>query len=81
MLKAIATVGDKEILVIGLSYGNLNKLLAEPGDTFIKIDGKEMGISMDILIFSGKTEAHMMEIMKETIGPDTKVNIDPKLKS
>jgi hypothetical protein len=81
MLKAIAKIGDKDLLVIGLSYGNLNKFLAEPGETFIKIDGKEIGISMDIIIFSGRTEAHLADIMKNTIGPDTKVHIDPKLKS
>jgi hypothetical protein len=81
MLKAIAKIDDKDLLVLGLSFGNLNKFLAKPGDTFIKIDGKEMGINMDIIIFSGRTEAHLVEIMKDTIGPDTKVNIDSKLKS
>jgi hypothetical protein len=81
MLKAIAKIDDKDLLVLGLSFGNLNKFLAKPGDTFIKIDGKEMGINMDIIIFSGRTEAHLVEIMKDTIGPDTKVHIDSKLKS
>jgi hypothetical protein len=80
MLKAIAKMDDKDVLILGLSFGNLNKFLAEPGDTFIKIDGKEIGISMDIIIFSGKTEADLAESMKESIGPNTKINIDPVTK-
>jgi hypothetical protein len=34
---------------------------------------------MDIMIFSGKTEAEMSSIM--SIGPDTKVHVSDKLKS
>jgi hypothetical protein len=80
MLKAIATINGRELLILGLSFGNLNKFLAEPGDTFIRIDGKEMGISMDVMIFSGKTEADLAELMKESIGPNTKIHIDPVTK-
>jgi hypothetical protein len=40
-----------------------------------------MGMPIDVLIFSGKTEADMQAMMAHTIGPDTKVHIDPKLKS
>jgi hypothetical protein len=80
MLKATATINGRELLILGLSFGNLNKFLAEPGDTFIRIDGKEMGISMDVMIFSGKTEADLAELMKENIGPNTKIHIDPVTK-
>jgi hypothetical protein len=81
MIKATATMNGRKTLVIGLSFGNLDKFRAEPGDTFIKIDGRPMELPIDVLIFSGSTEAHMTEMMRHSIGPDTKVHIDPKLKS
>jgi hypothetical protein len=80
MIKATATLGDRQLLMIGLSFGNLAKFKAEPGDTFIKIDGKEMDLPIDVLIFSGETEMKMQETMASAIGPHTKVHIDPKLK-
>ena len=82
MIRASATGADgRSLLMIGLSFGNLDKFRAEPGDTFIRIDGREMGLPVDVLIFSGETEAHMAEIMKTSIGPATEVHIDPRLKS
>jgi hypothetical protein len=81
LIKATATLGDRTLLMIGLSFGNLDKFRAEPGDTFIKIDGKEMELPIDVLIFSGTTEADMHKMMAHSIGPDTKVHIDPKLRS
>lgn len=48
MMKATATGPDgRTIMVIGLSFANLDKFKALPGDTFIKIDGKEMGLPLD----------------------------------
>jgi hypothetical protein len=79
MIKATATLGDRQLLMIGLSFGNLGKFLAEPLDTFIKIDGEEMNLPFDVMIFSGKTEADMQGFMASSIGPLTKVHIDPKL--
>jgi hypothetical protein len=82
MIKGVATDADgRQLLMIGLSFGNLDKFRALPGDTFIRIDGKEMNLPFDVLIFSGKTEAHLQEIVAGSIGPDTKIHIDPKLKS
>jgi hypothetical protein len=81
MIKATVRKNGKTTLMIGLSFGNLDKFRAEPRDTFIRIDGKEMGLPIDVLIFSGETEAHMHEMIAEGVGPDTKVHIDPKLKS
>jgi predicted alpha/beta-fold hydrolase len=72
MIKATARIGDRQLLVIGLSFGNLAKFLAEPGQTFIKIDGKAMDLPIDVMIFSGETEEDMAKIMP--IGPDTKVH-------
>jgi hypothetical protein len=82
MIKAIGTGPDgRMLLTIGLSFGNLDRFRAQPGDTFIKIDGKEMDMPIDVMIFSGRTEAHLMEMMARTIGPKTVVHIDEKLKS
>lgn len=40
-----------------------------------------MDMPIDVLIFSGETEAHMQTKLADNIGPNTKVHIDPKLKS
>jgi hypothetical protein len=81
MIKASAMLGDRKLLLIGLSFGNLDRFRAEPGDTFMMINGKELDVPFDVLIFSGETEAHLHEIVESGIGPDTKFHIDPKLKS
>jgi predicted alpha/beta-fold hydrolase len=81
MINATATMPDgRTLLILGLSFGNLNKFLTEPGDTFIKVNGTLMDLPIDVLLFSGRNEAHLMELMKDTIGPNTKVHIDPKVK-
>jgi hypothetical protein len=81
MLKATATLNGRNTLFLGLSFRNLEKFLAEPGDTFIKIDGAAMNLPIDVLLFSGETEAHLAELVKGSITPDTIVHVDPKLKS
>jgi hypothetical protein len=82
VIKGTAKGADgRDMLMIGLSFGNLDRFRAEPGDTFIKIDGKEMGLTFDVLIFSGETEAHLQTMVAGGIGPDTKIHIDPRLKS
>lgn len=78
MMKATATGADgKGILVIGLSFANLDRFRAQPGDTFIKIVGQEVGLPVDVMIFSGKTEAHCFETLKGGIGPSTKIHVSP----
>jgi hypothetical protein len=81
MLKMIATDPrtGRNILVIGLSFGNLDKFKSMPGDTFIKIKGEEVGLSVDVILFSGETEQSMARQMSQFVGPDTKVHIDPKV--
>jgi hypothetical protein len=75
MIKAtvVTQEGKLSLLVIGLSFGNLNKFLKQPGDTYIKINGKEINVDFDVLLFSGRTEAEMETMMKQFIGPNTKV--------
>jgi hypothetical protein len=81
MIKAIATLNGRTMLMLGLSFKNLDKFRAEAGDTYIKIDGKEMNLPIDVMLFSGETEAHLAQLIEKGIGPDTIVHTDPKLKS
>ena len=71
----------RTVLMIGLSFANLDKFRSAPLDTFIKIDGAAVGLPIDIMIISGATEAAMADYLAPSIGSDTKVYVDPKLKS
>ena len=74
MIKAVATRGERQLLMIGLSFGNLDKFRKEPGDTFIGIDGAETGLPVDVILFSGATEADCASSLAAGIGPDTKIH-------
>lgn len=65
MLKAIGRLNNKSTVFIGLSYGNLDKFRDQPGDTYIKIRGEQLGIDHDILIFSGRTEEELAEMLSQ----------------
>lgn len=81
MIKAMGKGADgRDLFIIGLSFANLDKFYAAPRETYIRIDGKEHGLSADILIFSCETEAHGAEMMAEFIGPSSKVHVSDKLK-
>lgn len=45
--------------MIGLSFGNLKKFRQHPRDTHIIIKGEEVGVPIDVVIFSGETEETM----------------------
>jgi hypothetical protein len=81
MMKAIADIDGVKTLMLGLSFGNLRKFMSKPLDTFIKIEGKQIGLDHDVLLFSGETEAHMAEMLKHAISDTTIVHISGKLKS
>ena len=69
----------RNTLIIGLAFGNLSKLMANPLDSFIMIDGKEMGLSVDVIIFSGENEQQMAATFGPLINKETQIIIDPKL--
>jgi hypothetical protein len=71
----------KDTLFVGLSFGNLDKFRAEPLDTFIMINGADVGLPFDVMIFSGETEAQMADLMAQGFGPDTKVYVSPRSKN
>jgi hypothetical protein len=82
VIKATATQpGGRTLLLLGLSFGNLDKFRAEPGDTYIRIDGKQLDLPIDVVIFSGETEAQMQTKLGDAITANTIVHIDPKLKA
>lgn len=69
------------MLIVGLSFLNLDTLRAAPGDTYIKIDGRELGLTSDVMIFAGETEAECAETIKEFVGPETKTTVSRRLKN
>lgn len=77
MIKFIGGDANDPIIGLGLSFKNLKKL--KQGQPIL-IDLVEIGLVGNILIFVGETEKQMEHQMKEFIGPDTKVNIDPRVK-
>lgn len=81
MLKARLSKDGTEVILLGLSFANLDRLRADALDGFIWIDGKAMGISCDIIITAGETEQEMMRTFAKFIGPETKVHIDDRFKS
>lgn len=68
----------RKTLYLGLSFANLDKFRAESLDTYIRVDGKELGLPFDVMIFSGETEAHMADLMSGGFGPNTKINISKR---
>jgi hypothetical protein len=51
--------------MVGLSFANLDRFLASPLDTHIIIDGREMGLPFDVVIFSGRTEEQMADVLQK----------------
>lgn len=81
MMKIKARVGDRALIVLGLSHANLDRLRADGLNGCIKVDGKQLGIDVDIWITAASTEAEMVETFGGVIGPETTVRIDKRLKS
>lgn len=81
MMKLKATLGGREVLVLGLSHDNLDRLREQGLAGKIVIDGKELGLTVDIWITAAESEAVMLRSFQEGITAGTKVRIDPRLKS
>ena len=77
-----ASPDEPDILVLGLSFGNLERFRAQPLDTFIPIQVADLGgPPLKVVILSGRTEAEMADAMKDLIGPETAVTVSDRLKS
>jgi len=81
MMKVKAIIGQKSVIIFGLSWANLDQLRKDGLDGAIKIDGKQLGLSVDIWITAAPTERQMMDLFSAGIGPDTNLHIDKRLKS
>lgn len=84
MIKATAkTANGRDLLVIGLTFANLDRFRRQAGDTYIRIDGAAMGLPVDVVIFSGETEEVMADLMtkNELIGPETQVTVSDRKKN
>lgn len=88
MIIARATVENKddgstgEMLILGLSDKNVAKLVSgKPMRITRETHGEGIPAGWTIVILHGKTEDRMAEILSEAgwIGPETKINRDPKL--
>ena len=69
MIKTVVHTGiGRHTLVLGLSFRNLEKFKEAPGDTFIRIDGRELHLPIDVVIFSGETEDQLAELVRKMFG-------------
>jgi hypothetical protein len=66
-------------LGLGISRGNVNRLTAG-SPILVKLPELRPGLSIDgnIMIHFAETERELYEAMKEFIGPETVINIDPR---
>jgi hypothetical protein len=78
MIKAKGEMNGRPTYTIGLSFGNLDKFKAEPLDTFIMIRKEESGLTHDIMIFSGRTEREMADLVAPSLGHGSEIIITGK---
>lgn len=78
MIKYKMQVDKKMVVGLGLTDGNIEKLRA---DQPIMIDGQELGLAHDILIFWGPTEMQIYKQFKKAglITKETKLNLSRDL--
>lgn len=78
MAKGTKNGSEVTVLVFGLSYRNID--LLQKGRP-IRVRGEDINMpGVEVCIFAGEDERTMMAEMDKFIGPDTRVNISPKLK-
>ena len=70
-----------DTLFVGLSFGNLDKFRAAPLDSHITIKGAELGLAFDVMIFSGRTEAEMTDLLANNLVPGAKVHVSDRSKN
>lgn len=81
MIKFLASRGRVQILGLGISRANVERLIA--GDP-IRVIGSEMHLQdLEILLFFGEDERELTRMLKEwgAIGPETQVHVDERLKN
>ena len=78
MLKIRTTLSNgRNLLILGLSHMNLERLKAEQPIAF---RGETVGLpGIEILIFAGETEQSMARDMAEFVGPNTCASISKRV--
>ena len=81
MIKATAKdENGREILILGLSHANLDRLRADGVKGYILIKGSDWGHDFDIYLTAAPTESAFVHAFVELglLGPNTKLNIEGK---
>lgn len=81
MMKARGTWRGGEVLILGLSHANLDKLRADGLDGCIRVLGSEVGLPVDVVITAARTELELVEAFSAVLTPDAKVHISDRLKN
>ena len=84
MVKMVGTQENgTQVVMLGLSWANLDRLRADGLKGFMNIRGVDIGVPVDIIITAAETEHEIADLLirEGFVGPDTKVNISDKLKS
>lgn len=68
--------GAKKLILIGLSKENLTRL--QKGEPIRCTEKTHYLEGMELFIWYGETEAAMAEQLKQYIGPETEIHIDPR---
>jgi hypothetical protein len=73
MIKAKGEMNGRQCILLGLSSGNLKRLKAGKP---IKVNGTEMGMDTDIVIFWGRTEKSMVRDLQKVgiLDPDMPIH-------
>jgi hypothetical protein len=53
MIKMVAGAPEKPVLMLGLSFNNLDEFKSKPNDTYIRIKGEEFVLPIDVILASG----------------------------
>jgi len=71
-----------KMIVLALSFANMDRLREQALDGFIEIDCGIFGLpGVSIILTAGKDEHAMFEAVQRWITPETKLHISDKLKS
>lgn len=81
MMKIKATLGGRDLLLLGLSHANLDRLREQGLSGKIVVDGKELGLAVDIWITAAEDENVMLRSFQAGITKGTKLHIDKRFKS
>lgn len=66
------------LLLLGLTFRDLDLMREAPGDDHIVIRGADLGLPMDLVIFAGQDDQALFKLVKGGISPDTKLNDEAK---